>query len=153
MVARAGLSKRLLILNVWDECAPIRIADTRIKTWHEALHEALRTEALREALRTEALREALRRHCTKLCGGTARSSAEALHEALRKLYTKLCGGSARSSAEALHKALRRLYTKLCTKLCIKLCYSGPYLPNRQHPKFALLKYHPIKISPYLTMIL
>jgi hypothetical protein len=29
-------------------------------------------------------------------------------------------------------------------------YGGPYAPNRQRPKFASLKYRPIKISPYLT---
>src|ERR1700677_3092413 len=32
-------------------------------------------------------------------------------------------------------------------------YGGPYVPNRQRPKFASSKCRPIKISPYLTTIL
>src|SRR6266702_1798603 len=32
-------------------------------------------------------------------------------------------------------------------------YGGPYLPNRQRPKFASSKYRPIEISPHSTTIL
>ena len=38
------------------------------------------------------------------------------------------------------------------KAPVVLGYGGPYLPNRQRPKFASPKYRLTKISPHLTMI-